>query len=308
MSEPPRIEVLVNPVSGKGRGAAAGEAAVARLRELGAEVRLRAGGSVEETRRFAAEAVAAHPDALVVVGGDGTLSSVLDQLAHRGVPIGLVPAGTGNDLARALGLPYRGRTAAADAAELVLRGRPRAIDIGEAVCPDGRAKFLTVAALGFDAAVSERTNRLRRPRGAARYYLALLIELARLRPFAFELRLDGGPVAAMPGTLAAIGNTRSYGGGMPICPGADPADGLLEITHVAPLGRARLLRFFPLLLSARHLGRAEVRSMRASEVEVSAPGLVVYADGERIGTASACVRVLPAALELLAPDSMPEGE
>lgn len=298
----PRIEMLVNPASGKGRGARAGEAAVERLRRLGAEVTVRSGDSAADTRRLAGEAIAARPDALVVVGGDGTLSSVLEQLANRDVPLALVPAGTGNDLARALGLPIGGREAAADAAELALRGCRRSIDLGEAVCPDGRAKFLTVAALGFDARVSERTNRLSWPRGAARYYLALVVELLRLRPLRFVMSVDGAPAVVRPGILAAVGNTRSYGGGMPMCPDADPSDGLLDLTHVGPIGRLRLLRLFPRLLRAEHLARPEVLSLRASRVEIEAPGLVVYADGERIGTGSVLVGVLPGALRMFVPE------
>ena len=298
----PRIEMLVNPASGKGRGARAGEAAVERLRRLGAEVTVRSGDSAAATRRLAGEAIASRPDALVVVGGDGTLSSVLEQLANRDVPLALVPAGTGNDLARALGLPVGGREAAADAAELALRGGRRSIDLGEAVCPDGRAKFLTVAALGFDARVSERTNRLSWPRGAARYYLALVVELLRLRPLRFVMSVDGAPAVVRPGILAAVGNTRSYGGGMPMCPDADPSDGLLDLTHVGPIGRLRLLCLFPRLLRAEHLARPEVLSLRASRVEIEAPGLVVYADGERIGTGSVLVGVLPGALRMSVPE------
>src|SRR5690606_27353152 len=129
---------------------------------------------------------------------------------------GLVPAGTGNDFARALGIPFGGDEAAARAAELALAGTPTPVDIGHARCPDGEMHFLTVVALGFDAFVAERTNRLRWPRGSARYYLALVIELLRLRPLALAVSRDGGPAAQLPGILCAIANTRSYGGGMPI--------------------------------------------------------------------------------------------
>ncbi|ANJ28030.1 diacylglycerol kinase family protein [Agromyces aureus] len=305
------IVVLVNPTSGRGRGAESADRAVARLGELVGEARVRVleGGTVEDTRRLAREAVASHPRALVVVGGDGTLSSVLDAVVGSGVPIALVPAGTGNDLARALGLPFeRARDsadavgdAAAEAAELAVRGRPRAIDVGEVESASGTRRFLTVAALGFDALVSERTNRLRWPRGRARYYLALLVELARLRPMPFEYGLDGGEVRAAPGTLIAIGSTRSYGGGMPVCPGARPDDGLLDVTHVAPLGRAKLVRLFPLLLRGAHVDRPEVTTARARSVEVDAPELVVYADGERVGSGRALIRVLPGALTVLVP-------
>ncbi|MFB9308408.1 diacylglycerol kinase (ATP) [Agromyces hippuratus] len=295
------IAVLVNPSSGRGRGAAAAARAVERLEALTDEVRVFAGDSVDDTRRLAREAVAGAPRALVVVGGDGTLSSVLDAVVGSGVPIALVPAGTGNDLARALGLPFEASDAGSAAAELALHGTPRAIDVGEVESAAGVARFLTVAALGFDAHVSERTNRLKWPRGRVRYYLAILIEVARLRPMPFAVAFDGGPMRPMPGTLIAVGSTRSYGGGMPVCPDADPADGLLDVTHVAPLGRAKLVRLFPLLLRGRHGERHEVTTVRATHVEVDAPGLVVYADGERVGAGRARIRVVPGALTMLVP-------
>lgn len=294
-AERARVAVLVNPSAGRGRGSEAVDAVLRRLRELGADVVAYVGTSVEHSRSLVAEAAATHPTAIVVVGGDGTLSSLLDELVETGVPIALVPAGTGNDLARALGVPI----SVADAATLAINGRPRSIDVGHISWADGERHFMTVAALGCDANVNERTNQLRWPRGRARYYLALLVELVRLGPIAFRVALDDGDSRAMPGTLVAVGNTASYGGGMPICPAADPADGVLDVTHVAPLSRARLLRLFPLLLSGRHVDRAEVTTTRAMRVRVEANGLVVYADGERIGAGGATITVKRGALQVL---------
>ncbi|WP_029263274.1 MULTISPECIES: YegS/Rv2252/BmrU family lipid kinase [unclassified Microbacterium] len=292
------IAVLANPFSGKGRGGRAADAAVLHLRDRGAEVRAYAGASAADTARLAVAALVDDPRALVVVGGDGTLSGILDTVCASAVPVVLIPAGTGNDLARALGLP---RNDAAAAAELALRGVPRRIDVGEVTTTTGRRKFLTIAALGFDAKVSDRTNRLRWPHGAPRYYLALLIELVRLRPMDFTLAVDGEKPTRSSGTLIAVGSTSSYGGGMPICAGAVPDDGLLDIVHVAPLGRLRLLRLFPLLLRGTHLSRPEVVHRRARTVTVAAPGLVVYADGERIGEDECTIAVLPGALTMLVP-------
>lgn len=292
------IAVLSNPHSGKGRGRAAADAAAAHLRASGADVREYAGRSAAETRALAQQALAARPLALVVVGGDGTLSGILDIVAAGTVPIALVPAGTGNDFARALDLP---RHSATDAADLALHGRSRAVDVGEVTSAGRTSLFLTVAALGFDARVSDRTNRLRWPRGGARYYLALLIELARLQPMTFTVTCDGSAPKIAPGTLVAVGNTASYGGGMPVAAGALPDDARLDIVHVAPLGRLRLLMLFPLLLKGRHLGRAEVMHRRVRRVTVSAPELVVYADGERVGEDECTIRVRPGALQIMVP-------
>ena len=296
------IAVLSNPFAGKGRGRAAAAGAVAHLHAHGVAVREYAGSSAEDTRSLAATALAAEPTALVVVGGDGTLSGILDVVVATTVPVVLVPAGTGNDFARALGLPRRDIAAAA---ELAVSGRVRAVDVGEVRSGERRSLFLTVAALGFDARVSERTNRLRWPRGGARYYLALLIELARLHPVTFTIACDDDAPMIAPGTLVAVGNTASYGGGMPVAAGAAPDDGQLDVVQVTPLGRLHLLRLFPLLLQGRHLDRPEVTHRRAVRVRISAPDLVVYADGERVGEDECTITVRPAALRVLVPRDDP---
>lgn len=297
------IAVLSNPFAGKGRGAHQAEAALAHLRARGLDVRVYTGESAASSRILVAQALRESPRVLVVVGGDGTLSAILDAVCAAGVPVVLVPAGTGNDLARALGLPRRDPVAAA---ELVLTGVPRAIDIGEIRAAGRVDPFLTIAALGFDAKVSDRTNRLRWPHGVLRYYLALIVELVRLRPMEFTVSVDGAAPIHAPGTLVAVGNTESYGGGMPLCVGAAADDGLLDIVQVAPLTRLRLLRLFPLLLRGAHLTRPEVTRRQARSVTVSAPGLVVYADGERIADSECTIGIRRSALTILVPTTAQE--
>lgn len=290
------IAVLSNPFAGKGRARVAAEVAIAALRVAGAEVRAYSGDSPRATAELAAYALSEGPAALVVVGGDGTLSGILDAVSAARVPIALVAAGTGNDFARALGLP---RDDPAAAALLAVHGTRRVIDVGEVRTTTTVTPFLTIAALGFDAKVSERTNRLRWPRGVLRYYLALLIELVTLREMAFTVAIDQRPEISAAGTLIAVGNTESYGGGMPVCIGALPDDGMLDVVHVAPLSRWRLLRLFPLLVQGRHLSRAEVTSQRARSVTVAAPGLVVHADGERVATDACTISVRAAAVTVM---------
>lgn len=297
MDTPLAVALIVNPHAGKGRARRAADDAIAELRMHGADVRVYAGESAVGARTLAEQALAQSPDVLAVVGGDGTLSGLAGALMKTDVPVALVPAGTGNDLARALGLPLHD---AAAAARVALRGRARVIDVGEVHSAGGITPFLTVAALGFDAKVSDRTNRLRWPRGALRYYLALVVELFRLRPVRFRVAVDGAHPVSAPGTLIAVGNAASYGGGMPVCIGAAPDDGLLDVVHVAPLTRRRLLRLFPHLLRGSHLALPEVHHRRARTVDVSAPDLVVYADGERVGSDSCRITVRPAALRVLA--------
>ncbi|MGX1791841.1 diacylglycerol/lipid kinase family protein [Microbacterium sp. NPDC055312] len=298
MNEPVRLALIVNPQAGKGHGARVGAEAEGALRAAGAEVTVFTGRSAEQTRSLARGAVRAAPDGIVVVGGDGTLTGIVDVLTETGHPITLVPAGTGNDLARALGIPTDDPR---KAALVALNGSVRTIDLGTIESQGETRVFLTVAALGFDAKVSERTNTLRYPSGRLRYYLAVIVELVRLRPMVFRISVDGGEERVLPGTLLAVGNTRSYGGGMPICADARADDGRLDVVHVAPLTRARLIRLFPLLLRGSHLGRPEVWRLQATSVRVSAPDLVVYADGERVGAGECTIGVRPAAVTMMTP-------
>jgi diacylglycerol kinase (ATP) len=149
--------------------------------------------------------------------------------------------------------------------------------------------------------VSDRTNRLRWPRGVLRYYLAIVVELLRLRPTRFRIAVDGGAAEQRPGTLIAVGNTESYGGGMPVCRGAAPDDGVLDLVHVGILSRRKLVRLFPLLLQGRHLDRPEVAHAHVRSVHVEAPGLVVYADGERVAEGSCTISVRRGGLTVMVP-------
>jgi diacylglycerol kinase (ATP) len=184
---------------------------VERLRSPGVNVEVLVGGTADETGRLARRAVAEGLDVLVALGGDGLVSLAHQSVAGTDVRLGIVPCGTGNDAARALGLPLGDPVAAAD---VVLSGRTRVVDLGRA---DGRT-FLAVLSSGFDSRVNERANRMTRVKGPVRYRLAMLAELGTFRPVPYRLVLDGEPldVEAM---LVAVGNGPSYGGGMRVCPG-----------------------------------------------------------------------------------------
>ena len=196
-------------------------------------------------------------DALVVAGGDGVISLALQALARSDIPLGIVPAGTGNDHAREYGLPTEDPEAAAD---VVCDGWAETVDLGRIRTSDGAEKwFGTVMAAGFDSLVSDRANRMRWPHGRMRYNLAMLAELSQLRPLPFRLVLDDEKEIVADLTLAAFGNTKSYGGGMLICPNADHADGQLDITIVRSGSRTRLVRLFPTVFKGTHveLGRGD---------------------------------------------------
>ncbi|WP_454858924.1 diacylglycerol kinase [Promicromonospora soli] len=294
------IAVLVNPASGRGIGADSGQVAIERLRARGADVRVYQGSSEGETVALAQRAVDEGPGALVVVGGDGTVSSVLAPVLESGTPLAVIPGGTGNDLAREHGIPLDDAAAAAD---VVLDGARRRVDTGTITADDGTVRhFVTVLCAGLDSLTNERTNRMTWPTGPARYLVAVYLEWLRLRKFAYRLHPAGAPALEQDGYMLAIGLTRYYGGGVPICPGADPADGLLDVTLVQAVGRFRILAFDPLIKAGTHVERPEVTTLRASAIRLEAPaGLVAYADGEFAGPLPVTVEAQREALTLCVP-------
>ncbi len=291
--------MLTNPAAGVGHAGPAAERAVARLRALGVRVDAHAGRSAQDAGRLAREAVADGVDALAVVGGDGMINLAIQALAGTAVPLGVIPAGTGNDHAREYGLPLGSPEASA---EVIAAGRTRTVDLGRITGPDGAVRYFgSVLATGFDSLVSDRTNRLRWPRGRMRYNLAILIEFANLRPLPFRLTLADGTVIERDLTLAAIGNTRSYGGGMLMCPGALPDDGLFDVTLVDAMPRLRVARFFPTLFKGTHVQRSEVTTLRTEALRIESPGITAYADGEFIAALPVEVKVEREALRILVP-------
>ncbi|MER6689698.1 diacylglycerol kinase [Streptomyces minutiscleroticus] len=292
------ISLFVNPAAGRGRGARAARSAAAVLRDAGFSVRTVLGTGPADALRRARAAVAAGTGALVAVGGDGMAHLALQAVAGTRTPLGLVAAGTGNDFARALGLPLRDPAAAGRAVAGALEeARLRDVDLGRA----GGTWFGTVLASGFDSRVNDRGNRMRWPAGRLRYDLAMLAELVALRPLRYRIALDGGAVREVEATLVAVGNTSSYGGGMRICAGADPGDGLFDVTVVGACGRATLLKVFPRVYRGTHLDHPVVSVHRAARIELAAEGVTGYADGEPLGPLPLTAACVPGAVRIAGP-------
>ncbi|MBO0678346.1 diacylglycerol kinase [Mycolicibacterium sp. S2-37] len=294
-----RVVVLTNPLSGHGNAPHAAERAIARFQQRGIDVTAIVGTDAEHARRLVEEALAAGTDALVVVGGDGVISLALQSLALGNVPLGIVPAGTGNDHAREYALPTGDPESAAD---VIADGHTATVDLGRIDdTSGGRRWFGTVMAAGFDSLVSDRTNRMRWPHGRMRYNVAMAAELSKLRLLPFRLRFDDGDEVRIDLTLAAFGNTRSYGGGMRICPDADHSDGLLDVTMVHSASRTRLIRLFPTVFKGTHVDLDEVTTARARSIEVDSPGINAYADGDYACALPVTVSAVPRALQILVP-------
>lgn len=290
------LSLVVNPSAGKGRAQVHLPQVAGTLRDAGWNVSILLSRDFAEARRLATDAVLAERGPLAVMGGDGMMHLGVNTAAGLGggrVPLGLIPAGTGNDLCRGLGL---GGADPIPAVEAIAAGRRRSVDLMEV-----NGHFVGgVLATGFDALVNARANALPWPKGQLRYPLAVLAELSVFRPLSYRLTIDGEP-RNLEAMLVAVGNTTSYGGGMRICPNADPSDGLLDVTIIHRASRAKLLRLLPSMYPGTFVRDPCVELLRAREVCVDGPGIVGYGDGELISAAPLDVRVRPRALSVFAP-------
>ena len=285
--------MLVNPTSGKGRGARLLLPVSDRLRDAGLEVAVVVGRDGDEAFDRLRDQVADGVDGVVAVGGDGLVNIALQVTGGTGIPLGIVPAGTGNDIARSLGLPRKDPVAAVD---LVVGGRTRPIDLGRA---NGRW-FAGVLGSGFDSMVNERANRMSWPNGRSRYNLAIVAELRTFRPVPYVLELDGQRLES-EAMLVAVGNGTSYGGGMQVCPGAVLDDGLLDVTLLGPISKPEFLRVFPRVYKGTHVEHPAVSVRRARTVSLHADGVTAYADGERVAVLPVTCDAVPHALHVFTP-------
>lgn len=286
--------LIANPAAGGGRGRRIAEAAAQRLQRAGHPADLRLTQAPGHALELARQAVQEGCDRLVVCGGDGTIREVLPALARTQVPLGLLPFGTANDLARALGVPRR----LDRALQVLLQGRPAPMDLGRS----GEALFCTVAAFGFDAEISEAMRQGRIPfPGTAGYLYATLGHLFRFHPP--RVRLEG-EFGSFEGEvlLVATANTRSYGGGMQIAPAADPRDGKLDVCIVRRISAPTILGLLPRLFWGGHVHHPAVRMERSSWLHIhTAEPHLLHADGEPLAHTPVRIEALPAALQVVLP-------
>ena len=289
-----QVALVVNPVSGKRQGERIADEAETLLQSLGHESTRIQGDDSRHAREQLAKALETGVDTVVVVGGDGALHDVLPVVVGRDLTLGLLPAGTGNDTARALGIPVKDQAAAS---KILLDGHTRAVDLAQ-TGPD--QYVVTVVASGFDSLVNERADAMTWPRGNMRYNISIVAELRAFQPLPYTLTLDG-EVIQREAMLVAVGNAPSYGGGLRMCEGASVDDGLLDVVVINPLSKPRLMRVFPMLYRGTHVTIPEFERHRVREVTLSSPGIVAYGDGERLGPLPMTVTVRPGALRMLVP-------
>jgi len=292
MAGAPRHLVIVNPSAGGGRARRALPELEAALRARALDYRLVLTASVDHGCEEALQGAAAG-EIPVVMSGDGLIGQIGGVLAGGGAPMGVIPAGRGNDLARVLGIP----TEIGGAVELLAHAPTRAIDVGEV----NDRRFLGVASCGFDSDANRIANQARLVKGNLVYVYAALRALAAWEPARFEVGLDGEP-RCFTGYSVAAANNKAFGGGMFIAPDAELDDGRLDVVWVSQTAKLRYLANLPKVFKGRHVDSEEVTVLRAAEVTISANRpFAVYADGDHLADLPATVRLLPRALTVIAP-------
>lgn len=300
----PTVAVMINPTSGNGKGGKSAPELGTLLHRRGLDAALIVANSAEESLAMAREAVASGVDALVAAGGDGTINLGVQAVAETDTPLAVIPLGTGNDNARLLGIPKGDIDACVD---IIADFTVRSIDVGHVTTADGEQRyFLGVLSSGFDSCVNERANQMSWPKGEARYFIGILMELGTFKPLPYKVVLDGQEITGK-GMLVAVGNGTSYGGGMRVCEGAEPDDGLLTLTWLHEIGKVEFLRVFPRVYKGTHISHQAVSQLTAKSISLDAPGQIVYADGERIGPLPAQVEIHPGALKVVVPQDSPLG-
>jgi diacylglycerol kinase (ATP) len=257
-------------------------------------------GQLAELAREAADGGA---ELLVAVGGDGTVNEVANGIAGRSVPLAVIPRGTGWDFVRTHGIPRR----LEDAVELALHGRTREIDLGRARYRawDGAEReslFANIASAGMSGAIAKRANESSKALGGKASYLwATLAVFARWRNDDVRVRVDGEEHAGRMHDVV-VANGRYFGGGMKICPDAEPDDGLFDVLLIGDLTKRDLLLTLPKTYRGKHLPHPKATMLRATSVDVeTAEPLQVELDGEQPGTTPASFEVVPRALRLRTP-------
>lgn len=282
--------ILANPAAGRGKGARILAETLEYLENQRLRYRLIAASSLklsldELRRQDSAQELNEH-ERVFVIGGDGMVHHAINLL-HNKIPIGVIPAGTGNDFARALGLNVRNPVRNI---EKFLTTEPATIDLGEV----NGVKFGAICSTGFDSMVNERANAMSWPKGKRKYDIAMVQELPRFKPRRYSISIDGQTIEAQA-MLIAVGNGSSYGGGMKVCPNASLFDGQLDVMILHPVPKVEFLRIFPKVYSGTHIQHPQVQMLRGREIKITGEA-ITYADGERISPTPVTIRSLSRSL------------
>jgi diacylglycerol kinase (ATP) len=269
--------VVINPVSGAGKGAILGAEAAGFFASRGLPYQIITATSAEKLRSNLEDFLDSNLGAItgvIAVGGDGLAHLVLQMVVPRRIAFSVIPAGTGNDFVRALGWDLADIKNQLNA---VVSKPASAIDLGLV----DSEWFGAVLSTGFDSVVNEKANTMKWPKGPMKYNFAIAMELPKFKPLKYTIELDN-QVIETEAMLIAVGNGGSYGGGMKVCPDAVMNDGLFDVMVLRPVSKVEFVRVFPKVFSGKHVQHKQVEIYRTKRVSLHAPA-IAYADGERIG-------------------------
>ncbi len=301
-----RYAVLHGQRSGR-RGNASLVARVgAALRNHGHTIVELAACNVPEARAGAQQAVDDAVDVLVVVGGDGVVRIAAQACARSGTAIAIVPAGSGNDTARSLGVP----TQHAQAITVAAAGHRRRIDLIRArpgFTQDGSATYI-VGSLpaALDARIAARSQRVPAVLGGARYAVAALAEIPRLRAADYQLRIDGR-ASEHSALVLTVCNLPIFGGGMRIAPAANPADGLMDVVMIDKVGPLAAVGLLRRVYAGTHAEHPAVHIVQCGSVAIEGPSLLAYGDGDPVGALPLRCDIVKDALDVVVPSGSSVG-
>jgi diacylglycerol kinase (ATP) len=299
METNPDIFVIVNPASGGGRAARAEASVAAVFAEHGRAAKFVHSRSADDIRALATRAAAEGFRYVSALGGDGALHHLIEGVMGTDVITGFFPAGNGNDIARALGIPNH----PVEAVKAFLRGAPRAVDVVRVRSSGGRAgHFIGAGGLGMDAEAAHLANtRFKAWPRTSRYLAGMLQAYFSGRLWDLSAEIDGVPWTGEI-LFAAVANGNSYGSGLHIAAEAKMDDGWLDIVLVGQVRFLRLLKAIPIVLASGDLRSfPEVRRFRCRKVTMRTDRVArIHGDGEDLGESPAEFEVLPGAVRIMA--------
>ncbi|MDR0488497.1 MAG: diacylglycerol kinase family lipid kinase [Propionibacteriaceae bacterium] len=304
--------LVVNPTAGRGKAL---KILPKVLNELlrglpEGSLKVRQANTYQEAQQFCKEAVdkarvsTDTRDCLVVMGGDGIMHLGINAAGGTGVPLGMIPAGTGNDMCRSVGIPLD----PVKAAHVIVEGHLLHMDLISVVgklAHGGTQRYVgTVVATGYDARVGRRGALMSKAWGSLAYGAAALAELRAFEPVTYRIRVDGQE-RVLPAMFIAVANGGYYGGGMHVAPTASVSDGVLDITIAHPVSSMTLLRLLPRMFNGSFVSDPAIERLTAKEIMIDGDGLIGMADGEALGQPPLGVTVEAGALPVFIPNPDP---
>lgn len=284
--------VVCNAGAGKGKGSILAGDFIKLLSNSGLENKLIDCDTFAETKMLLEKEIQTNRyNYLIAVGGDGLVNLCLQLVAEKPICLGVIPAGTGNDFARATG--FNGKSVD-EIFSIFSRSKPVKIDLGKAVSADESKWFVQVLSTGFDAIVNSLANKMTWPRGKSKYTIATILILSRFKSIPYMVEIDGR-IFEQNAMLLAVANGESYGGGMRICPGASNSDGIFDVLIVRPVTKIVLLTIFPKVFKGNHIPHPKIDVYKGKYIKISSP-TVAYADGEFVSQLPLEVTNVPNAL------------